>query len=80
MRASAWWAMIPVMLASAASAQTYPAKPVRFVVPYAAGGAVDAMARVFAQEYAHAWGQPVVVDNRAGAGGDRKSTRLNSSH
>jgi len=53
-----------------AGAQTFPAKPVRIVVPYPAGGAVDVMARVFAQKFSDAWGQPVLVENRAGAGGN----------
>ena len=53
-----------------ALAQSYPNKPVRMVVPYAAGGAVDAMARAFGQKFGDLWGQPVVVENRAGAGGN----------
>lgn len=51
------------------SAQSYPAKPVRLVVPYAAGGPVDTVARLVAQKLAGKWGQQVVVDNRAGSGG-----------
>ena len=63
--------LVALLAASfAAHAQTFPGKPIHFVVPYAAGGAVDAMARVFAQKYAEAWGQPVLVENRAGAGGN----------
>jgi tripartite-type tricarboxylate transporter receptor subunit TctC len=56
--------------APCAFAQAYPSKPIRLVVPYAAGGAVDAMARVFGPKYSEAWGQPVVIENRAGAGGN----------
>ncbi|OGA00366.1 MAG: hypothetical protein A3H35_18020 [Betaproteobacteria bacterium RIFCSPLOWO2_02_FULL_62_17] len=54
----------------AAAAQSYPVKPIRFVVPFAAGGATDVMARVFGQKFSETWGQPVVVDNRPGAGGN----------
>jgi tripartite-type tricarboxylate transporter receptor subunit TctC len=45
----------------------YPTKPVHIVVPYAAGGAVDAFARVLTQQLSEMWGQQVVVDNRPGA-------------
>ncbi len=52
------------------SAQDFPIKTVRIVVPQTPGGASDALARVMAQKLAEKWGQPVVVENRAGAGGN----------
>jgi tripartite-type tricarboxylate transporter receptor subunit TctC len=57
--------------APAAFAQdpVYPATTVKFIVPFAAGGTTDILARVFAQKMSEAWGHPVVVENRAGAGG-----------
>src|SRR5689334_5505104 len=50
-------------------AQTYPAKPIRFVVALAPGGGVDTTARIAAQGLSETWGQQVVVENRPGAGG-----------
>ena len=51
-------------------AQTYPAKPVRFVLPFAAGSAVDVLARVYAQNLSEHWKQQILVDNRTGANGN----------
>ncbi len=62
-------AVVLAALASAAGAQNYPNKPVRFIVPFAAGGGSDFVARVVAQKFNEAFGQPLVVDNRGGAGG-----------
>src|SRR3990170_1460639 len=53
-----------------AAAQGYPAKPVRVVVPFPAGGAVDTITRAVGQKLTELWKQPIVVENRAGAGGN----------
>jgi tripartite-type tricarboxylate transporter receptor subunit TctC len=52
-----------------ATAQDYPTKPVRLVVPYAAGGSGDLLARLIGDKLSKIWGQQVVVDNKPGAGG-----------
>ncbi|MFL9823646.1 tripartite tricarboxylate transporter substrate binding protein [Rhodoplanes sp. SY1] len=54
---------------SVAPAQSFPTKPVHILVPYAAGGAVDVLARTVGQAVSKTWGQQIVVDNRPGAGG-----------
>jgi len=54
----------------AASAQQYPSRSVKLIVPYPPGGTADATARIVADGLSRKWAQPVVVENRAGAGGN----------
>jgi tripartite-type tricarboxylate transporter receptor subunit TctC len=54
----------------AASAQQYPGKPIRLIVPYAAGGTSDILARQIGPKLTEAWNQPVIVENRTGANGN----------
>ena len=56
-------------------AADYPARPVRIIVGFAAGGAPDTLARVIGDKLAQDWGQPVVVENRTGAQGNTRDGR-----
>jgi tripartite-type tricarboxylate transporter receptor subunit TctC len=58
-----------MLIAAVASAQSWPQKPVRFIVPFPPGGATDISARLLGQELQDMWGQTVVIENRGGAGG-----------
>ena len=62
-------ALVAAALAAPALAQDYPTRPITLIVPYAAGGGNDVMARVVADKMGAALGQPIVVENRGGAGG-----------
>ena len=59
-----------VALTAPAAAQTYPVKPVRLVVPFPPGGSLDFAGRLIAQKLTETWNQPVVVENKPGAGGN----------
>ncbi len=73
MRRMFWtFAVLVVLLVSSTSAlaqQSFPSKPVRLLIPYAAGGAVDILGRTLGDELAKRWKQPVIIENRTGAGG-----------
>src|SRR3989475_3825047 len=58
-----------MLLGSVAFAQSWPQKPVRFIVPFPPGGATDISARLLGERLTQIWGQTVVIENRGGAGG-----------
>jgi len=63
------WLLLSFLVCSAALAQTFPAKPIRVIVPSPPGDGSDVMARLIGDKLTAAWGQQIVVDNRTGAGG-----------
>ena len=64
-------ALLALMIAASGGfAQDFPNRPVKILVPQTPGGASDALARIIAHKLSEKWGQPVVVDNRPGAGGN----------
>jgi tripartite-type tricarboxylate transporter receptor subunit TctC len=66
-----FFALTAALLMSAhAAAQNYPVKQIRVIVPFAAGGPTDTVSRAIGQKLTEAWSQPVVIDNRPGAGGN----------
>jgi tripartite-type tricarboxylate transporter receptor subunit TctC len=73
-RLRAWCPVAIIALAmgfatTASAAETYPTRPVRMVIPFAAGGPADFVGRLFAQHLSDLWGQQIVTDNRGGASG-----------
>ena len=63
-------ALLLVLLSTGLGAQTYPAKPIKIVVPFPAGGIADLYARLIGARVSDGWGQPVLIENRTGAGGN----------
>jgi tripartite-type tricarboxylate transporter receptor subunit TctC len=59
-----------LLAATSATAQEFPSRPVKIIVPFPAGGTADVMPRIFADWLSRKWGQPVVIENRAGAAGN----------
>jgi tripartite-type tricarboxylate transporter receptor subunit TctC len=68
-RIGAFLAAAFVLASPLAHAQTYPSRSITLIVPFAAGGSNDMVGRVIGKKLSEIWGQPVVIDNRAGAGG-----------
>src|SRR5688572_13926885 len=64
-----WIAAAASLCASASWAQSYPVKPVRYVIPFPAGTGNDIVGRLLTDRLARTWGQTIIVDNRAGASG-----------
>ena len=59
-----------IVACTAVQAQTYPNKPIRVIIPYAAGGTADVVGRAIGVKLTEAWGQQILIDNRAGGGGN----------
>ena len=62
--------IVSLLLTAAVYAQAYPAKPVRFIVPWPPGGGADTISRMMTPKLSEALGQQVMIDNRAGAAGN----------
>src|SRR5437868_2165242 len=62
-------ALLPCPLLAAQDAAIYPDRPIKIIVPFTPGSATDVVARLLGNKVSTTWGQPVIVDNRAGAGG-----------
>jgi tripartite-type tricarboxylate transporter receptor subunit TctC len=59
-----------VLISGFAAAQDYPTKPIRWVVPFPPGGPTDLLARTVGQKLSETWGQPIIIENKPGAGGN----------
>ena len=70
MRVLLWGALLGMSVCGRVGAQDFPSRPVKIVVPQTPGGASDALARIVGQKLSEKWQQPVVVENRPGAGGN----------
>jgi tripartite-type tricarboxylate transporter receptor subunit TctC len=68
--ATALWLVLSVLPASSVRAEDYPDRPVKIIVPFAPGGTADAVPRLVGDWLSRKWGQPVVIENRTGAGGN----------
>src|SRR5580704_5189438 len=59
-----------LLVGPCAGAEPYPSRPIRLIVPYSPGGPTDTIGRILADKLGASWGQPVVIENRGGAGGN----------
>ncbi len=74
-RCNGWPLLAALSLAGPPTRRTIPKRPITMIVPFAAGGTSDVIARVVAEEMAKSLGQPIVIENVAGAGGSTALTR-----
>ena len=67
-KTGAFLAAALVLTSSAVRAQTYPSRQITLIIPFAVGGSNDMVGRAIGKKLTEAWGQPVIVENRSGAG------------